>query len=282
MIVSIGVLKIVIQEIEQDGGDMQVFIINLASAGERRIFQQQQMQRLSLCYQLLQATSVDDIPADTYQKHSLDWQRPLRKTEVACYFSHRDAWERVIQINQPALILEDDALLSKCVPELLAALESREDADLINLEVRGRMKFVSKTSEKITADSRLYRLYQDRAGAAGYIIWPSGARKLLEYEQKKGIALADAHITACSEMIAYQVEPAAIVQFDHGGQYGINIDRSDNIFVSTVSAANNDKGGINFRFKRMLFQLKLGLRQLILITYAKRRYIKLKEDDFLQ
>ena len=53
--------------------------------------------------------SAEDISKDTYKKHYYDWQRPLRKAEVACYFSHRSAWDKVIKSKKPALILEDDA-----------------------------------------------------------------------------------------------------------------------------------------------------------------------------
>jgi glycosyl transferase family 25 len=67
---------------------------------------------------------------------------------------------------------------------------------------------------------KLFRLYQDRAGAAGYILWPQGAKKLLQCEQKKGIALADAHITDCHNIKAYQVEPTPIIQLDASGKQG--------------------------------------------------------------
>ena len=94
------------------GGKMQIFVINLPRATERRIFQEEQFKRLSLKFHLLEATCVNKISDETYQKHYRDWQRPLRKTEVACYYSHRFAWKKVIETGKPALILEDDALRS--------------------------------------------------------------------------------------------------------------------------------------------------------------------------
>ena len=194
---------------------MNILVISLPSAKERRNFQQKQLSKLGLDFKFLDATSTNDISKSTYRQHYQDWQRPLKETEVACYYSHRHAWDNVIQSNQPALILEDDALLSKCVSELLKDLYSRRDVDLINFENRGRKKFVSRSGEFITCNSKLLRLYQDRTGAAGYILWPSGAKKLIQCEEKNGIALADAHITACNNLIAYQVEPSPIIQLDH-------------------------------------------------------------------
>lgn len=259
---------------------MNIFVINLPNAIDRRIFQQQQLDKLGLDYEILSAVSTNDINDETYQKHANDWQRPLRKSEVACYYSHQNAWNRVIDSNQPALILEDDALLSKCVPELLNELVNKQDVDLINFENRGRKKFISRFGETLKCRSKLFRLYQDRTGASGYVLYPNGAKKLIQHQQKKGIALADAHITDCHTIKAYQVEPTPIIQLDMCHYYGIDIAHLEKISTSTVSARNNPKGGFYFRVKRGFFQLKLGLRQLMIIIKSDRRYIKIKVKNY--
>ena len=259
---------------------MDILIISLPNAKERCDFQQNQLSKLGLEFEFLDATSIHDLNEATYKQHYQDWQRPLKNTEVACYYSHRRAWDRVIQSNKPVLILEDDALLSKCVPALLKDLLSRKDADLINFENRARKKFVSRSFEAITCNSKLLRLYQDRTGAAGYILWPSGAKKLIQCEERKGIALADAHITACHNLIAYQVEPAPIIQLDHCKYYNISNPISNNASDSSVSSHLNPKGGIFFWIKRIYSQLKLGVRQLFLITFSTRRYIEINKPDF--
>ena len=190
---------------------MNIFVINLSGNVERRQFQKQQLSELGLDYKILNAISTDDINKETYKKHYYDWQRPLRNTEVACYFSHRSAWQKIINKNMPALILEDDALLSKCVPELLKSFTNKKNVDFISLEVAGRKKFISKIGENIVCNSKLYRLYQDRNGAAGYVLWPSGAKKLLRYERENGISIADAQIAHCNTLVSYQIEPAHII-----------------------------------------------------------------------
>jgi glycosyl transferase family 25 len=261
---------------------MNIFVINLPSAIKRRKFQEDQLISLGLDYQILNAIPVDDINDEIYKKHYFDWQRPLKKTEVSCYFSHRSAWNKIIESNQPALILEDDALLSQCIPDLLIDLSKKQNIDLINLENRARKKFVAKRGQDITCHSKLLRLYQDRTGAAGYILWPSGAKKLIQCQQKKGIALADAHITACYNINAYQVEPTPIIQLDMCQEYGINNPFSKYASVSTVSSKNNHKGGFNFWIKRIFQQIKLGLYQLTLIIKSDRRYIKINNSAFLK
>ncbi len=259
---------------------MQIFVINLSNAIERRKLQESQLSKLGLEYKIINATSVDDITESTYKKHYYDWQRPLLNTEVACYFSHRLAWDTVLTINEPALILEDDALLSICVPKILDSLTDIKDIDFVNLENRGRKKFVSKFQKDIGCNSKLIRLYQDRTGAAGYILWPSGADKLIKLEKTSGIGLADAQITSCHSLKAYQVEPSPVIQLDQCTNYGIENTLGDRISDSTVSSHNKKTGGVKFIINRAINQFKLGLRQLSLVTKSERRYIKIRTKDF--
>ena len=259
---------------------MKVLVISLSSAQDRREFQAQQLSRYNLDYEFLDALSTEDIDSNTYQKHYQDWQRPMKPTEVACYYSHQSAWNIVLKTQKPALILEDDALLSNCVTELLPELAQEDDVDLINLENRARKKFVSKTGRPISCDSKLFKLYQDRTGAAGYILWPSGAKKLIECEKRQGIALADAHITACYSLKALQIEPAPIIQLDHCEHYQIANPVGKDASSSSVSSHNNAKGGMSFWLKRIYHQIKLGLRQLWLLTFTNRRYIHIRKQDF--
>jgi len=259
---------------------MQIFVINLPDAIKRRKLQKDQLTRLGLEYKILDATSIEDISEATYKKHYFDWQRPLRKAEVACYYSHRSAWEIVIRSGEPALILEDDSILSIFLPELLDRLNRIKNADLINLENRSRKKFVSRSYVDIACNSKLLRLYQDRTGAAGYILWPSGANKLIQLEKNSGIGLADAHITACHSLKAFQVEPSPIIQLDQCIDYGISNTYSHIVSKSTVSTSDNYRGGTYFILKRLLHQVRLALRQLYMLTKSQRRYISIRNSDF--
>ncbi len=261
---------------------MNIFVINLSSNVERRQFQKQQLFELGLDYKILNAISIDEISKESYKKHYFDWQRPLRNAEVACYFSHRSAWQKIINSNMPALILEDDALLSKCVPELLKSFVNKKNVDFINLEVAGRKKFISKIGENIVCNSKLFRLYQDRNGAAGYVLWPSGAKKLLEHESLNGIGLADSHIATCYSIKSYQVEPAAIIQLNQCNNYGLPNTNSNTIQASTVSHPNNPKVHLIFVIKRFIAQIKLSIHIGILLFFrkVKRRYIKLNKESF--
>lgn len=64
------------------------------------------------------------------------------------------------------------------------------------------------------------RLYRHRRGAGGYVLYPSGAKKLLKYQQKNGIAPADVHLNDCPTL-RYQIEPVCVVQAMYCQEYGI-------------------------------------------------------------
>jgi len=260
---------------------MQVLVINLSSENKRRKFQERQLAKLDLDFSILNATSIIDIDDKTYQKHYYDWQRPLRRSEVACYYSHRRCWEKVIDNNKPMLILEDDALLSKEVPLILSELESHNNIDLVDLEVTARKKIVSKTSKTLQSNNTLIKLYLNSSGAGGYILYPSGAKKLLQCEKDNGISLADAHIASCSCLNAYQIEPAPIVQFILCPYYQINNPAFIDFQTSSTNLEPKEKQQeIYFHARKLVNEAKLGIKKLKLLFISKRRLIFLNKDDF--
>ena len=259
---------------------MQILIINLANATARRKFQEDQLLNLCLDFEILNAVSTDDISDKIYKYHYFDWQRPLRNVEVACYYSHRSAWQKIIDNNKPALILEDDALLSKHSSDVLESLAGLTDTDFVQLEIRNRKKLIAKEGVKITHQHKLHRLYLERTGAAGYVLWPTGARKLIEHENKHGIGLADAHITACYDLVGYQVEPAVIIQLDQCKNYQITPPiETDSHILNQPKPAYEHK--LFFKFKRIISQFRMLARQLRHSVKCNRRMILLKRGDFL-
>ena len=48
---------------------MNILVISLPDAKERRDFQQSQLSKLDLDFKFLDATSVNDLDAETYKQH---------------------------------------------------------------------------------------------------------------------------------------------------------------------------------------------------------------------
>jgi glycosyl transferase family 25 len=256
---------------------LNIFVISLKKSSRRR-FQEKQFSKLGLDFNFLDATSKD-VVSNSDEVYS-DWERPLSLSEIACYKSHRNAWEKTANSTSPSLILEDDAVISMDLPKLIQSLLLKTNADYVNLENRNRKKIVSKNKVLSEKEFSLLKLYHDSTGAAGYILYPNGAKKILACEKKFGVALADAQISRCNSLIKLQVEPALIIQLDMSETYGIKINE-DNLHLSksTVSSSERPLRSYKFHFRRIMSQLKLGFRKIYLCFYAERRYIRLASKN---
>jgi len=262
---------------------VKILVINLDSAKDRLAFQKQQMKRLSLEFERLPATTIQDIDLGDLSTLQTQWERPMRSSEIACLYSHRSAWRIVAEGNQPVLILEDDALLSSKVPAILKSLENSNSLDHATLEIRGRKKILAKNSQPLNKYTDITRLYQDRTGAAAYVLWPRGANILLKHSDHAA-GLADAIIAAAYELSSWQVEPAAAMQLDQCDAYGIKTLLKT---ASSIGSNANDKpspanaiSAVKYKWRRIISQLRMGLHQLSTIAKANRRLVEVEIDDF--
>jgi glycosyl transferase family 25 len=260
---------------------MNVLVINLNSATQRMEFQNAQLNQLGLKYERLVASRIENETDEKFVKYHATWQRPMSVAEVSCFFSHKAAWERVIEANSPMLILEDDALLADSVPNLLGELERQTNVDYVNLEGRGinKKKQLAKVATKRFGDYKMTRLYQGRSGAAGYIMWPSGAKKLIGKMQEEGIAIADKFINSNYKLIAYQIEPAPIIQLDqcelHGMIAPISVETS--IGNRPPPASTTSKMFWVYSVRRIIGQLRIGVNQLQNRQHSTRRNVAIAD-----
>jgi len=256
---------------------LNIFVISLKKSSRRR-FQEKQFSKLGLDFKFLDATSKDEV-SNKNTGYS-DWERPLSLSEIACYNSHRNAWEKTASSNKPSLILEDDALISDKLPRLIQNVLFQKNSDYINLENRNRKKIVSKRGISLNNEFSLRKLYHDSTGAAGYILYPKGAKKILACEEKYGVALADAQISKCNSLVKFQIEPALIIQLDMARIYGIKTDKNSfRLSQSTVSISKKPKKSIKFILRRMNSQIKLGFKKIYLSFFTERRHINTAAKD---
>jgi glycosyl transferase family 25 len=236
---------------------MRALVLNLASATDRLAFMAGQLDALGLEWERIAAVTPDtlDPPADDPVWHR--WERPLRVTEMAACSSHMTAWRRIIDLDRPCLVLEDDALLDRGVAGLLSRLDAGDVAfDHVSLETRGRKKLLSRDAGPIPG---LRRLHLDRTGAAAYVLSPRGAEKLLI---RAGAArgLADGLICAAYELLSFQADPALAIQLDQCATHGLTPPLT---VASQIGAAKKPgKGSLPFRIRRFRAQAVQGLRQL--------------------
>jgi glycosyl transferase, family 25 len=262
---------------------LKCIIINLETAKDRMNFMTKQMNKLSLKFLRINAIAENNLVLSNKKSYWNTWERPLKNTEKACLLSHINAWKSVVKNNRPALILEDDALLSNDTKSVLNAASALQNMDLLSLEVRFRKKLLSKKREKLCFGYHYSKMYQNGSGAAAYILWPSGAKKLITYS-KKHAALADALITDCKKLKSFQIEPACALQLDCLPIYGM---RSPIEHFSIINSGDNSnrptyekRMRLKFLRKRILSQLKKGLQIFFLMQKSEKRTIKLKINKF--
>jgi glycosyl transferase, family 25 len=251
---------------------LNTLVINLASETARMEFQTRQLVELGLPFARLDARTPQSLPFPPDERYWKQWERPLRKPEMAAYASHRAAWQLVADGNLPVLILEDDALLMPPAPTFLKRIEGLTDIDHITLETRSRRKLLSNTKHP---EAPICRLWQDRSGAAAYILWPLGARKLLSHKP----AIADAVICAAYDLKSYQADPALAIQIDKCTAYGIEppIAIASSILATDRPALEGLSVGeqIGYRWRRIASQLRMGARRLVHLSGASRKYVGL-------
>lgn len=133
--------------------------------------------------------------------------------EIATFFSHYNLWLKCIELNEPILILEHDAIISD---ELDLDILKNFKGDLLNLGKPnwGSWFYGQRESEWLTKEvgiskrqickneHDIYQVWNNGYchcdsmwlfGAHGYLLNPIGAQKLVK-EVKKGILPADVYI----------------------------------------------------------------------------------------
>lgn len=259
---------------------MKAIVINLPQATDRHLFQEQQLKHLGVDFEWLLATTVDQIDEGEKLRLSQEWERPLMLTEVACFLSHQRAWARVVALNRPTLILEDDACLSSKVPEFLELAKDLQGIDHLSLEVHYKPKWLGVRRE-LGSGLGIARLYQDRAGAAAYILWPSAAKMLINKAMKGHIALADAFMANERRWISFQADPVMAMQAEvalwRGMPAGL---QSSSIIQANKTISVTAEKKMRYRFRRFNAQLGIAWRKFSTLIVASQRVPEILTSDF--
>lgn len=234
---------------------MKIYLINLDSATERLTFQQKQMKTLGLEFERFRAQPVDELSPEqikaAYKKWK--WKRPAALWEISLTYNHFALHQKIAQNNQPALILEDDALLSKDVPQILQSIEQMNfQGDCIYLEGSWAKAIVAKKAHSlIYKNFNLVKLYFHEGQSASYILYPKGAHRLLEFS-KKNFLPSDRFIgSQFNELNYHLVEPTPIKQIEAFRKEWQGLERKD---VSWKSRLKMVKHGLQHRQAKSFFR----------------------------
>jgi GR25 family glycosyltransferase involved in LPS biosynthesis len=103
--------------------------------------------------------------------------RPVLKSEVACFLSHKKAWEKCLELNKPVIILEDDAVINETWDETYyTTLIDKYNFIYLQKNENEPDKLIS-IDDKLEIPSYPYNL-------TGYIIKPLTAKILINNIKK--------------------------------------------------------------------------------------------------
>lgn len=252
---------------------MKALVINLGSEAARMEFMAGQLDALGVPFERLEAVTPATLIPPADDLYWTRWERPMRTTEMAALASHRTAWERVAKGSEPMLILEDDALFAPGTATFLHQIETIHEAELVTLETRGRRKLIALDPHP---SAPMHRLWQDRTGAAAYVLTPQGARKILaRVAQAPG--LADGILCAAYDVTSWQAVPALVCQMDRCEAEGITPPIATDSAIGR-EAKPNAPSSLFQKLRRIRAQLRMGLRQLVRSPGAQKRIVELARD----
>lgn len=96
---------------------MRIYVISLTSASERRASIDAQLRPLGVDYRFFDAVGghdgFDHFNRYDERQHLINMGRKPIPGEVGCFASHRCLWKQVVSIDEPIVILEDDAVITE-------------------------------------------------------------------------------------------------------------------------------------------------------------------------
>lgn len=154
-------------------------------------------------------------------------QNPNRKLPgvQGCFLSHYTLWKQCLKDNEPYLIFEHDAVIVRDIPKQIYNLDHY---DVINLDYASREEYDYENHLSLDKgfDVRPWKpdLSQKKKkglmsiankssikGLHAYVIFPNGAKKLLERAQEYGTFPADIHVNSVFVNLGYTVTSYARV-----------------------------------------------------------------------
>lgn len=217
--------------------NIPIFIINLKTSKTRREYIEKQFHTLmteneiALPYSFFEAINGKETPDfDLFKKYNKIKRlnikgNELNLSQLGCLASHYLLWVKCIELNQPIIILEDDASLK---PNFLTVYHFCHQPNnkfeffwlCQNNSKNRKNKYIMTLSD---GETQLSQYYGGWGNATGYFITPTAAQKLVDYN-KEWIYEADISIDRYWEnKISYLgIEPPCITPTNMESNIPIN------------------------------------------------------------
>jgi glycosyl transferase family 25 len=220
---------------------MKCYVINLDRSSERLVHLSNALSGTTV--DVVRVAAVDgDRLAELDFRH---WQSlakvwaPLTRGQVACFLSHRKAWEIIIEQGEPwAFICEDDIHIAGDFGNFFADYSwIPEDSDVVKAETMSLQIEMSAVLVKYAFGHQLRILKSEHFGSAGYFLSREAAKRLIELTsdhcEPVDCILFSPRGPVASLLTVYQLDPAICIQDFHLAREGKGIGFSSDIPLRT-------------------------------------------------
>lgn len=166
---------------------MRTFVISLESATERRAHIEAQFADLEQDFEFFDAIDGRKGEHPLFSKYNQE-KRLLIKGygmtpgELGCFASHYLLWEKCVELNQPIVVIEDDAQLEPCFSVSMQHIEQLALYGYVRLFVNGRRRPFVKIGRYETHDVVEYT--RGPGATRAYFITPDAAQKFIDKAQE--------------------------------------------------------------------------------------------------
>jgi len=179
--------------------------------------------------------------------------RRFPNTKKACFVGHWLLWEKCIQLNEPILVLEDDAVI--LIPDLLELISQCEDVLKINgyLKLSGKNRHIQKTKYtelRILEHNLCKKLvwwHQGICLMSAYVMTPEGAKKLMPKKNKGYYLHTDLYLEAVWIHEVEQITPYPLPVTTNAETSFIEVEKGE--AIRKISIDYLIRKGIKFYFQ---------------------------------
>lgn len=166
---------------------MQVFVISLADAAERRAHIESQFSATNQKFKFLDAVDGRKEQHPLFVKYNLAKRLRykgygLTPGELGCFASHYLLWEQCIKLGEPIVVIEDDAQLEACFDESMCEIDQLAKYDYVRLFVNGRYRPFTRIDKYKQHDIVEYN--RGPGATRSYFITPRAAQKFIDSAQE--------------------------------------------------------------------------------------------------
>lgn len=240
---------------------MKIFVISLTSALDRRQSIVEQFKEVEQDFEFFDAIDGREAGCPLFEKYNEKKRLhakgyPLTKGELGCFASHYLLWEKCIELNEPIVVVEDDAQLEDCFADSIQLVPQLEKYGYVRLFFNHRRERPF-TRMGTLGKHDIVQYHRGPRATRAYYIAPSSAKKFIDSAQEWYLPVDDymdkfwANKVPCRGLI-----PGLI-----------NADTEFESSIEQIEAVN--KGKKKNRLSREIYSLKNMIqRKWFLITHS--------------